>query len=75
MSMQCLKVISHEIFAKLLTSDSSVVSTKNFILRTSCLTTLGLCQQARYCAVKDIFFRFSHFVNNLAFVNKQNIAM
>ena len=32
MSMQCHKVISLEIFAKLLTSDSSVVSTKNFIL-------------------------------------------
>ena len=44
--------------AKLLTSDSSVVSTKNFILRTSCLATLGLCQQAKYCAVKKIFLVF-----------------
>ena len=58
MSMQCHKVISLEIFAKLLTSASSVVSTKNFILRTSCLATLGLCQQAKYCAVEKIFLVF-----------------
>ena len=57
MSMQCHKVISLEIFAKLLTSDS-VVSTKKFILRTSCLATLGLCQQAKYCAVEKIFLVF-----------------
>ena len=65
MSMQCHKVISLEIFAKLLTSDSSVVSTKNFILCTSCLATLGLCQQAKYCAVKKIFLVF-HFSRDFA---------
>ena len=58
MSMHCHKVITLEIFAKLLTSDSSVVSTKNFILRTSCLAALGLCQQAKYCAVRKYFFIF-----------------
>ena len=58
MSMQCHKVVSLEIFAKLLTSDSSVVSTKNFILRTSCLAALGLCQQAKYRAVKKILLVF-----------------
>ena len=70
MSMQCHKVISLEIFAKLLTSDSSVVSTKNFILRTSCLAALGLCQQAKYCAVKKIFlvFHFSRDVATFVFI-------
>ena len=59
MSIQCNKIISLDIFAKLLTSDSSVVSTKNFILRTSCLAALGLCQQAKYRAVKKIFLVFT----------------
>ena len=70
MSMQCHKVISLEIFAKLLTRDSSVVSTKNFILRTSCLAALGLCQQAKYCAVKKIFlvFHFSRDVATFVFI-------
>ena len=59
-------VISLEIFAKLLTSDSSVVSTKNFILRTPCLAALGLCQQAKYCAVKKIFLVFHFFYRDVA---------
>ena len=65
MSMQCHKVVSLEIFAKLLTSDSSVVSTKNFILCTRCLAALSLCQQVKYCAVKKIFLVF-HFSQDFA---------
>ena len=70
MSMQCHKVITLETFAKLLTSDSSVVSTKNFILRTSCLAALGLCQQGKYRAVEKIFlvFYFSQDVATFVFI-------